>query len=171
MRHVDALHRRMVPWFNSHSYARHCTDSSSSRPAACVLALACQPLKIGDLEFNSFASGALAMLKLQAFKSANIQFGKVDVARHGDMAPLCQALPERARNSTEMGIGLSQVPVQQASRVESQSIEGVCVYQLSLMTGVFFFFLFFASFLFFFFFLRCSGCDGARHGDEFLRLG
>jgi len=110
MRHTDALHRRMVPWFNSHSYARHCTDSSSSRPAACVLALACRPLKIGDLEFNSFASGALAMLKLQAFKSANIQFGKVDVARHGDMAPLCQALPERARNSTEMGIGQSTCP-------------------------------------------------------------
>ena len=96
----------MVPWFNSHSYARHCTDSSAKHPTLCVLALACQP-GVKSSEFASFASSAREMLQTAAFKSAPLQFAKVDVHKQTDMEPLCKALPKEAQESPHVNIGES----------------------------------------------------------------
>ena len=107
LRHMESLHRRAVPWMNSHSYARHCTEGSTARdPIYCVLALACAPLRIGDLEFNSFASGARLLQKSPAFRATLLQFAKVDATpkRSPDMHPLCGALPESARQADTLQI-------------------------------------------------------------------
>lgn len=127
--HITAMHRRFVPTFNSHSYARHCAEGASTtagqKSAAeniCVLALACQPLAGGgDLAINTFASSARNLQKQSAFRAAPLQFAKVDVTKQTDMAPLCQALPEEAQKSTELQIGTSsararRVHVRVASR-------------------------------------------------------
>ena len=102
--HIAGLHRRMIPSFNSHSYVRHCVDTPLKSPTICVLALACAPLKIGQLEFHSFASGARNLQKQIKFKNTPLQFARVDVNQHADMKPLCDELPAALRTSDELSI-------------------------------------------------------------------
>ncbi len=100
--HIEGLHRRMVPSFNSHSFARHCTDSGSKHASVCVLAVACKSFPRSEAAFASFVSTARAMRSVAAFKNARLQFAKVDTTQQTDMSPLCAALPEAARKADEL---------------------------------------------------------------------
>jgi curved DNA-binding protein CbpA len=116
MAHLDTLHRRRVPWFDSHAYARHCSGDSASnkesgsgsssgsskRANTCVLALQCVPLKIPVFDFAVFTSSARSVLRSSGSsvaKNARLQFAKVDATgRQSDLGePLCAALPEADR--------------------------------------------------------------------------
>jgi len=97
IKHVSYIHRRKVPWLDSVSYARHCTQSPSNPHAICVLALACPTHRSRGVDFNSFTTNAYAWMKQPSFRREPFQFAKVDITKQPDMRALCDVLPEESR--------------------------------------------------------------------------